>query len=180
MSFLRLSFQEKKKSLINLINLWINSYFASPVQTVALIQHGPYLLQPGLWSRRGQIFRAEDLRTSGTSEESRNDAGLGPGVHLPNTVNTGLSCGSLNLSSCCITMNPQRRRYLLLCTVQHADGLDVIGVLSQSPLSFDSFIHSLTDVHRLQGQNSHNHISSFRSQSHYFNYPKTAVWTSSQ
>lgn len=42
------------------------------------------LLQPCLWSRRGQIFRAEDLGTSWASEETRNNTGLGPGVHLSN------------------------------------------------------------------------------------------------
>lgn len=42
--------------------------------------------------------------------------------------------------------------YLLLCSGEHADGTDVIGVLSQSPLSFDSFSYSLGDVYLLERQ----------------------------
>lgn len=49
-------------------------------------------------------------------------------------------------------LHSYERTYLLLCAIEHADGLDVVGVLSQSPLSFHSFIHSLTDVHRLRGE----------------------------
>lgn len=40
--------------------------------------------------------------------------------------------------------------YLLLCPAQHADSADIIGVLSQSPLSFDPLTHCLRDIDRLQ------------------------------
>lgn len=42
--------------------------------------------------------------------------------------------------------------YLLLCATQHADGTDVIGVLRQSPLSFDSIGYSLRDIDRLESK----------------------------
>lgn len=40
--------------------------------------------------------------------------------------------------------------YLLLCSGEHADGTHIIGVLSQSPLSFDSLSYSLGDVYLLE------------------------------
>lgn len=129
----------------------------------------PYLLQPRLWTGRGQILRAENVRAGGAGEEAGNDAGLGPGVHLSNTFNTGLSCESQSglRSSSRGRAEGSRQRvveeipptYLFLCAIQHADGLDVVGVVSQSPLSFDSFIDSLTNVHRLQsGQTQSDHF----------------------
>lgn len=39
--------------------------------------------------------------------------------------------------------------YLLLCTTKQADGADVIGVFSQSPLSFDSLCYSLRNIYWL-------------------------------
>ena len=40
--------------------------------------------------------------------------------------------------------------YLLLRPAEHTDGTDVIRVLSQTPLSFDSLGYSLRDIYRLQ------------------------------
>lgn len=68
-----------------------SSIMSTPgLQTVHMMSSGGvlcslYLLEPGLWSRRGQVLGAQDLGTSGTSEEARNDTGLGPGVHLADT-----------------------------------------------------------------------------------------------
>lgn len=68
-------------------------------------------------------------------------------------------------------MNTQRRSYLFLCAVQHADGLDVVGVLSQSPLSFDSFIHGLTNVHRLRSESRSNNNHKIRPRTFHFKTP---------
>lgn len=73
-------------------NCWLLRSRTSDTAPAAMSCVARYLLQPRLWSRRGQILRAEDLRTGRAREEAGNDAGLGPGVHLSNTVNDGFSC----------------------------------------------------------------------------------------
>lgn len=44
----------------------------------------------------------------------------------------------------------RRVYHLLLRPAQHADGTDIIGVFSQSPLSFDPLSHGLRDIYWLQ------------------------------
>lgn len=104
-----------------------------------------------------------------TEETTILEPGFPPLVCCVGKKKLELLCGSVayRISKSSLRLI-EKRRYLFLCATQHTDGPDVVGVLSQSPLRFDSFIHSLTDVDRLEQKQVGNRCDR---QSHLINSP---------
>ncbi|TNN31733.1 hypothetical protein EYF80_058109 [Liparis tanakae] len=143
------------------------------VLTNQLTEQEAHRALPCLRSAGGKLLRAEDLSSGGTGEQARNRVGLGPRIHLsqedirsvsgpggctrPTLSRSVASVLPLDASSQCLLIlrvcptTSLQALYLLLRPAEHADGVDVTGVLGQAPLSFDPLRDGLRDIDRLQG-----------------------------